>query len=340
MVVIINMTAIKLELNRFGYDPFIDFLKGICIILIILNHCIPSELRLQIFFPLWGSPAVPIFLIIQVFHFYKKGINTTKTNYNKIWKRVVRPFMMVELIILAFFLYMDYSNSNIPSLKEIVYMLTGGPGSYYPWIYVQFAILLPLFRPIMKLKWTYTLIVFILVSQLVEIVSALLTMPEWIYRLLLFRYFFLVYLGYLLANKGYILNGNTMLLSIVSVVFAFLFTYTDVDFYPLFNNVGAWSTCHWICYFYIAFFMIIGLTVIYSCFGNYAFSTLIKQIGKYSYEIYLFQLLYFTCVSEYVINVLSLTNKTMITIILSTLLCIIPVLLYKKIKERINRKEL
>ena len=334
------MSPIKLEIKRFGYDPFLDFLKGICIILIILNHCIPSELRSQIFFPLWGSPAVPVFLIIQVFHFYKKGFNTTKPDYNKIWKRVVRPFIIVELIILAVLLYKESSNSTIPSLKEIVYMLTGGPGSYYPWIYVQFAVLLPLFRPIVKLQRVYILIAFILLSQIAEIVCALSAMPEWIYRLTLLRYVFLVYLGYLLATKGLILNRYTITLSVLSIASTILFAYIDMDYNPIFYNVDAWSTCHWICYFYIVFFMIIGLKVIYSYLGSFVFSTFVKQIGKYSYEIYLFQLLYFTCISEYLINVLSIANKTLITIILSTLLCIIPVLLYKRIKERLKKKQL
>ena len=334
------MSPIKLEIRRFGYDPCIDFLKGICIILIILNHGIPSELRSQIFFPLWGSPAVPIFLIIQVFHFYKKGLNTTKPDYNKIWKRVVRPFIIVELIIIVFLFYKESSNNTIPSLKEMVYMLTGGPGSYYPWIYVQFAVLLPLFRPIVKLQRVYILIAFILLSQFAEIVCALSAIPEWIYRLTLFRYVFLVYLGYLLATKGYDVNSNTMMLSLVSVASAILFTYTDMDLNPIFYNVDAWSICHWICYFYIAFFIMPGLKVTYSHLGNSAFSTFVKQIGKYSYEIYLFQLFYFTCISEYLINVLSITNKTLIPIIISTLFCIIPVLLYKRIKERLKKEQL
>lgn len=326
-----KMSLIKLELNRFGYDPFVDFLKGICIILIILNHCIPSELRSQFFFPLWGSPAVPIFLIIQVFHFYKKGLNTTKPNYNRIWKRVVRPFIIVELIIIAVLLYTGSPNSTIPSLKEIVYMLTGGPGSYYPWIYVQFAILLPLFRAIIKLRCAYSLIAFILLSQFAEIVCSISAMPEWIYRLILFRYVFLVYIGYLLATKGFIINRYTMILSVLSIAFTILFAYTDMDFNPLFYNVGAWSTCHWMCYFYVVFFMITGLKVIYSYLSNSAFSTFIKQIGKYSYDIYLFQLFFFACVSEYICTACSFENKPLINVFVSLAICIIPVLIYKKV---------
>ena len=329
------MPSIRLELNRYGYDPFIDFMKGICILLVILNHSIPSEIRSSIGFPFWGSPAVPIFLIIQVFHFYKKGIDSVKLNYIKIWKRIVCPFFVVELLIFVVWLYKCYriDASSIPSIRDSVYMLTGGPGSYYPWIYLQFAILLPLFRPLLRMNSIYILLVFLLLSQFAELLCSLITMPEWIYRLTFFRYIFLIYLGYLLAIKGIILNRITMLLSIISIASIILFAYSNIDTSPVFYNVDAWSTCHWISYIYIVFFMMMMQKKIYVCFQNHNLSGLIIHIGKYSYEIYLFQLLFFTCISDYIINLLSIDDKIITTTILSTLLCVIPVLLYKKIKE-------
>ena len=183
------------------------------------------------------------------------------------------------------------------------------------------------------------MIVFVLLSQFAEMICASFSMPEWIYRLSFFRYIFLVYLGFLLATQGLTLNRTTLMLSIISVVSVFLFSYSSIDFSPYFYHVKAWSTCHWICYVYIAFFVIICLKVIYSYIGNHAFPNFIRQIGKYSYEIYLFQLLYFTCFSEFIINQLSLNDKTLIIIIISTLLCIIPVLLYKQLIWRLKSKE-
>ena len=334
-----NTNLLKIEFNRVGYDPFIDFLKGICIVLIILNHCIPSELRTQILFPIWGSPAVPIFLMIQVFHFYKKGIDVAKPDFCKMWKRVVRPFLIVEVIILVILLYCEYPDHTIPSSRDIVYILTGGPGAYYPWIYIQFALLLPLFRPFVKVRNVYALIVFILLSQSAEMICAFISMPEWLYRMSFLRYIFLIYLGFLLATQGFTLNRKALLLSIVSVASAFLFSYSSFDFSPYFYHVKAWSTCHWICYVYIAFFIILCLKVIYTYINNYVFSAVITQIGKYSYEIYLFQLLYFSCFSEFIINQFSIQDKTLIIIFISTLLCIIPVLLYKQLIGKLKNKE-
>ena len=216
---------LRFELSRVGYDPSIDFIKGVCIILIVLNHCIPADLRLRIGFPIRGSPAVPIFLIIQVFHFYKKGIYAVKFDFGKVWRRVVKPFLIVELLILLIWLWSFWGDNGnaMPSLKDGVYMLTGGPGSYYPWIYVQFAIILPFFRPIFKCKNAYVIIFFVLFSQVLELFCVVCTIREWVYRLLFFRYVFLIYLGYLLASKGYIVTWPVVLLSVTSFVMTIVF---------------------------------------------------------------------------------------------------------------------
>ena len=57
-------------------NQFIDVIKGICILLVILTHFdwIEAE-RLKCFFPYWMNPAVPIFMIISGYVFtesYKK----------------------------------------------------------------------------------------------------------------------------------------------------------------------------------------------------------------------------------------------------------------------------
>lgn len=64
----------SLTFNRDGYDPLIDYLKGLCILFVVIQHSIPTALHHYTMFALWGRLAVPIFLLIQVFHAYKKLI--------------------------------------------------------------------------------------------------------------------------------------------------------------------------------------------------------------------------------------------------------------------------
>ena len=133
-------------LNRPGYDPFIDFLKGICIIFVIINHCMPVKVMEYTAFFFWGVSAVPIFLIIQVFHAYKKGVNNATINYRRLWKKIIYPFLICELTIFIIVSvrhqHTDFSVYISDAISLIKYG-GYGPGAYYPWIYIQFALILP-----------------------------------------------------------------------------------------------------------------------------------------------------------------------------------------------------
>ena len=77
------MSTVLYKFEHSGNDAFIDFLKGVSIILVILSHTLPHHLT---FFPIWGgSKAVPIFLAIQIFHAFEKG-NPKIPNFKKIFK--------------------------------------------------------------------------------------------------------------------------------------------------------------------------------------------------------------------------------------------------------------
>lgn len=60
-----------IPLKTRGYEPLFDYLKGIAIIMVVLAHgtgCLKDFLL----YPLWIDQAVPLFIMIQVFHAYKK----------------------------------------------------------------------------------------------------------------------------------------------------------------------------------------------------------------------------------------------------------------------------
>lgn len=331
-----------LRLRRDGYDPFIDYLKGICILLVILTHCIPDFLRRHLLFSLWGSTAVPIFLIIQVFHTYKKGLDNVKINFNKLWNRIIKPFLLVEILLIIIYLGLKIATGNYDSLFSLIKKIAKyggrGSGAYYPWIYIQFALLLPIMAPILKkIKGIYLAVAFIFISELFEIMCSLMNMPEYIYRLLFFRYTFLIYLGYLLVIKGYILNWKTLLVSIISAASILLFVYTKTDLSPFIFYVPKWKSCHWICYLYIAFFLLFFIKLLYKAtnphkrIGDY-----IKKMGVYSYEIFLFQMIYFEF-HKYIVKFFSTITvnywtATILPIITAVIVCVVPVILYKDYK--------
>ncbi len=95
------MTARALSFNKTGYDLFIDFLKAYSIICVVVTHILSAEFYKYILFQAWGDMQVPMFVLIQVFHAYKKEIQP-KLNWASLLKRICLPFIVVQLVIVGF----------------------------------------------------------------------------------------------------------------------------------------------------------------------------------------------------------------------------------------------
>ena len=113
-----------------GYEPFFDFLKSYCILWVVFCHVFPY--LQEIGYPVWGGVQVPLFFLIQAYHFYKKG--DSHIQISKLTKRIILPFLSVvclQFLLMACIDGLGYSTSHI--------LLNGGagPGSYYPWCYID-----------------------------------------------------------------------------------------------------------------------------------------------------------------------------------------------------------
>lgn len=330
---------IKIEFDKTKYDPQIDYIKGLCILFVIWTHCISRDELGYMLYPYWGDTAVPIFLIIQVFHYYKKGVVLRMPNPLKLWKRILLPFtiMIAMMFISQFFIYYDVTNGVFsPSL----YWNKRGPGSYYIFIYLELAFIIPLFAPLFKrLSTKWLLFVFIMLSQLIEFVTCITHCPDNIYRITFFRYTFLIFIGYLLATKGFVLNKYTISGGIISMLFIYIFAYTRIYMEPLFStHLDLWPLCHWVCYIYITFFFLAFLKYTYPKLNMHLhIRTYIEKIGKYSYEIYLFQIFYYATISIIVgkalTNITNYSIQRILFVIISTTICVVPVVYLKNKKK-------
>ena len=335
---------IRIEFNKGGYDSQIDYIKGLCILFVIWTHCMYREELSVILFPYWGDTAVPIFLLIQVFHYYKKGVSIKMPSSIKLWKRIIQPFIiMVAMMFLAqFFIYYDTTGGVFsPSL----YWDKRGPGSYYIFIYLELAFVIPLFAPLFKnLSTKWLLFFFVILSQLVELIFSVTQCPDNIYRITFFRYTFLIFIGFLLATKGLELNNLTIAGGIISMVFLFLFVYTEIDMEPIFcTHLSLWPLCHWVCYIYIAYFFLAFLKYTYKIISNCSTITnYIKKIGRFSYEIYLFQIFYYATLSIYVGKSLAFIGnypiQRILYVLISTVICVIPVVYLKNMRKNQSPK--
>ena len=95
------MTSKAISFNKTGYDPFIDFLKAYSIICVVIAHILPAEFYKYILFQVWGDMQVPMFVLIQVFHAYKKGLKP-QLNWSILFKRICLPFAAIQAFIIGF----------------------------------------------------------------------------------------------------------------------------------------------------------------------------------------------------------------------------------------------
>ena len=322
----------KMEFSKIGRDLSLDFVKGLCILLVLLHHTTGEAFHENSLFYVWGYPAVPLFLLIQVFQSYKNGYESRPWGFLKIWRRAVMPFLIVETLITACYLIFNPNLSWRQYLLGASYWGGTGPGSYYPWIYIQFALLLPLLRPLFRyIRGSWLTIIFLLLAVGGEVACSVVQMPEWMYRLLFIRYVFLIYLGYLLVEKGVVLNIVTLTLSVVSLIVLYHLEIKEVDWSPWLYDSKGWRAFHWICYFYIAYPMLYILCkVFYRLPANGFLENTICALGSHSYAIYIFQLFYFSIIAPYIGEKLLLLGnpvlENVLFILLSILLCSVPVI--------------
>ena len=279
------MKTIQIELNKTGYEPFLDYLKAFAIICVLIGHTF-HFLNLM-GYSFWIGMQVPLFVLIQAFHVLKKP--STKLDFKKIFLRILLPYFIILLGIVLVYLFFGKMDNRL-----IVKGLIGGgygPGSYYPWIYLQLAVILYLIRPVFdKEDLIKQAVLWLVVCEGIEILESLLNVPEPIHRLLAVRYLFLIYLAWIWVKKGIVINKSTLLLSVLSLLSIVYFEYCNFNNEPLFFDT-AWKYHRWPCYFYVSTLLCYLLYTIYKYVSQVRLIDRIVQfLAKCSYEIFLVQM--------------------------------------------------
>lgn len=270
--------------NKVGYDPFIDFIKAYAIMCVLIGHAMVMHDYWG--YGLWAGMQVPLFVLVQIFHSFKK--ETPHINIKKIFLRVILPYIIIQCIVLIFLLC-----KNSSGLFSFIEGGGAGPGSYYPWVYIQIALLLPFAK-----KWidknrehpTKVLLSFLCICEAFEMLFSVIDMSDRIYRLLAVRYIFLLYLAWIWIKTGIVINRLTTILSVLSFIAIVYFEYFSVDDEILFYKT-AWKFHRWPCYFFVANGGVYLLRLLFDFLQNNPFiMKIISLLAKCSYEIFLIQM--------------------------------------------------
>lgn len=273
--------------NKSGYDPFIDYIKAFAIISVLIGHTFP--------YPdywgdgLWIGMQVPYFVLVQSFHSFKR--ESPVFHFTKFLKRIFVPFLLIQFFLFVF-LFIKNGDYDIERLLKMCVVSGGfGPGSYYPWIYLQIAILLPCLKKWMDKCSKKTLIfIFLFICESFEILSAVINLPDYIHRLLGVRYFFLLYFAWMWVREGIIINKKAVFFSLLSLLIAIYFYYFSINDEPFFYQT-AWKCHRWPCYYHVAVGGVFLLDIIYKRISKRKIlDNYIKLLAKNSYEIFLIQM--------------------------------------------------
>lgn len=289
-------------------DSFFDILKMISIFFVIFTHVEwmrGGEDEWIPIFPFLIDMAVPIFMIITGYMTYKsyKDWRFSKMyDCKRLTKKLVRyifPYLLVfivEVVVTAIL-----KNGKISVLQILYQFVRGGkgPGGYYVPILVQCLVLLPVLVCIMRKYKNLGLVICFILNLIFEILKTVLGISVGVYRLISFRYIFLLALGMWLfqIEKEKVSTKRIISLAVsfaVGVGYIILFCLKLNTHLLIFNY---WQSVTMMCGFYI--FPIIFL------FRKLTFGFSTKRriiIGEASYHIFLFQKIWFLFLSD-VINV-------------------------------------
>lgn len=253
------MFSIIDDMDKRERDYSIDFVKGVAILFVILLHNMPNE---SIYSIAYIGQAVPLFLLVSSYltygGFQRKGFNGyfSARNVKKMLDRVFLPFFLLIFSQCAIF-YLLKGGVDWQRL----YMQGGfGPGSYYPWIYLQCWLILPFVIFLVNcLSFRRSFVLFVGICALGEWFTCVFHVPDNVYRLLFYRYLFLLYLGCVILKFKIKLNVWVCRLALIALFLAILEIYTSVDLMPYLTN--QWKGYHWVDYFYtlFVFFLLVKL---------------------------------------------------------------------------------
>lgn len=285
---------IFMDRQRRNYYPQCDVLKGICILIVIVTHCNwTAQERLAFFFPYWINMAVPVFMVVTGF-LYANSVNAAKSfrdlySFEILSGKVLRlavPFTIAWLIEQAAFAvqYRSLFFSSFPEMAANYLSGASGPGSYYFPIMVQFVFLAPLLLQMIRANGRAGLVYGFVMNLAFEVLKKAYGMNLGCYRLLIFRYMFLLCYGMYLylypsAKKNKKLE---MFLSAAGIMFIYFAGWQNFDFF-IFNY---WKRTSLFAACYIIPFA--GYAVV-----RERRQFLLERLGKASYEIFLTQMVYF-----------------------------------------------
>lgn len=275
-------------------NHFLDIAKGVAVLLVIITHFSWKESeRLRYLFPFWVSMAVPIFMIVfgyaNAASFEKKNIQTLHRAYApdlllRKFARFTVPFAIAYVFNIIFHSILE---EKLSLRAIIVYFFRGGVGEkgtyYYP-VLLQLIFLFPVLYFIIK-RYENGLLLCFIMNVVYELLARICMVNGKCYRLLSFRYLFLIAFGcYLYEYKGNKLKNKNWILFLSGIGFIIATDYLGYE--PL--TVTYWErTCVYAVLYFLPLFSFA------MAHGKNLRCRFLEMLGQASYHVFFVQMLYY-----------------------------------------------
>lgn len=292
------MSEPKATASRSSRNHFIDLLKGICIIFVIVTHFSwRDEEKLQYYFPYWLNMAVPIFMIISgyvyAFSFRKHKIETVSDAYSLkcVVPKIVRytvPFAIAYIIEIVYMIMTGRFVAEEGVILNLVsnFIVGGyGPGSYYFPLMIQFIFVYPIIYFIVRKHDFKGVIIVGVLNAIFELIQYSYHLSYSSYRLLILRYILLIAVGCHISREDFKMRKVVMIISFV-VGALFIYKCNFMEYEPRIIT-------HWTKTSYLACLYILPIaTIMILKLKSVRFIPL-EFLGKASYNIFLAQMVWY-----------------------------------------------
>lgn len=316
-------------------NPNIDWLKTLCILLVIYIHAVPREVQMLLGRPFYLPHAVPVFMILFGYNRVKSAERRDLEDIDELYDS---PFIFKQLksvllpyIVLWLFVELPYWRAigelNISELFLSFIQGGRGPGGYFIVLMVQAILLFPLlYWGMEKLGDKKGLFLIFIANIGLEFASA--GMHPDVYRLFISRHIFVIALGiYLAKHEEKIQIFKWLPLAIGSLLYIVAVEYGGMQF--MIEHM--WESQHPPAYFWTFVLAYLGMSIPING------SKWTRIVGQSSLHIFLVQKLYFMFRNQHFENM-----HSGIDLVLSMILCVtLGVLLYEVEKQfyRFQRKQ-
>ena len=281
---------------------FIDLMKSISMILIMINHMpLGDGLRDQIMVGFNVDMGVPFFMIVSGFTYTmsmeRKRIDSIpswfeKENFKPKLDRIVPFFALGEAILLIWTLLLCAAGRYEIGERMIELVTHGGygPGSYYFFMLLQIAFVFPFMIWLLKKNYKWGSAAILGFNVFFELSVRTFGMDVDLYRMLMFRYLGFIWAGITLYYyKDQIKFKHVMGPFVVGFVYIFALRFTEYD--PAI--VQHWVDTSFMTVGYAFMFVFVAMKAMEKIALHSSVTNFLKTFGNATYHIYVVQMVYY-----------------------------------------------